>query len=73
MLLGEGAIDVSAEPELPLYDYAALVPIVAEAGGTVSQFNGDELPIYENESHPSFICTNGALHRDCVNLLNNRT
>ena len=73
MLLGEGAIDVSAEPKLALYDYAALVPIVAEAGGTVSQFNGDELPIYENESHPSFICTNGALHRDCVNLLNNRT
>lgn len=72
-LLAEGALDLSAEPELALYDYAALVPIVTEAGGAVSQFNGDKLPIYENESHPSFICTNGALHSECVNLLNNET
>jgi histidinol-phosphatase len=72
-LLAEGALDISAEPELALYDYAALVPIVSEAGGTVSQFNGDELPIYDNESHPSFMCTNGSLHRECVNLLNNKT
>lgn len=72
-LLAEGALDLSAEPELALYDYAALVPIVIEAGGIASQFNGDALPVNENESHPSFICTNGSLHPECIILLNNET
>ena len=73
MLLAEGAVDISAEPELALYDYAALVPIVIEAGGRVSQFNGDALPINDHESHPSLLCTNTVLHPACVNLLNNET
>jgi histidinol-phosphatase len=73
MLLAEGAIDLSAEPELALYDYAALVPIVVEAGGIASQFNGDPLPVNVNESQPSFIGANGSLHRECMNLLNNET
>lgn len=72
-LLAEGAVDLSAEPKLALYDYAALVPIVTEAGGIASQFNGDHLPVNDSESHPSFICTNGSLHRECMNLLNNET
>jgi histidinol-phosphatase len=71
--LAEGAIDLSAEPELALYDYAALVPIVVEAGGIASQFNGEDLPINDYEIHPSFICANGSLHRECINLLNNET
>jgi histidinol-phosphatase len=72
-LMSEGAVDVSAEPELALYDYAALVPIVAEAGGVVSQFNGDELPINDNERSSSFIGTNGLLHQACMDLFNNKT
>jgi 3'-phosphoadenosine 5'-phosphosulfate (PAPS) 3'-phosphatase len=35
MMVAEGSVDVAAEPELALYDMAALVPIVQEAGGTV--------------------------------------
>ena len=35
MLVAEGAVDVAAEPELSLWDVAALVPIVTEAGGTI--------------------------------------
>jgi histidinol-phosphatase len=72
-LLAEGAVDLGAEPELALYDYAALVPIVTEAGGRVSQFNGDDLPVDENESQPSFLSTNGLLHRACIDLFNNKT
>jgi histidinol-phosphatase len=72
-LLCEGAVDVSAEPELALYDYAALVAIVVEAGGVASQFNGDPLPIFDHEVHPSMLCTNGTLHQKCVNLLNAKT
>ena len=34
-LVAEGAVDIACEPELNLYDMAALVPIVTEAGGTL--------------------------------------
>src|SRR5438270_712644 len=34
VLVAEGAVDIMVEPELSLWDMAALVPIVTEAGGT---------------------------------------
>ncbi len=40
MLLAEGAVDVAAEPELSLWDMAALAPIVVEAGGSFTGVNG---------------------------------
>ena len=39
MLLAEGAVDVMVEPELSLWDVAALVPIVTEAGGTFTDLS----------------------------------
>ncbi|GAA4363587.1 histidinol-phosphatase [Paeniglutamicibacter cryotolerans] len=41
-LLAEGAVDIAAEPELNLYDMAALVPIVREAGGRFTSVEGIE-------------------------------
>ena len=35
MLVAEGAVDIAAEPELSLWDVAALIPIVTEAGGPI--------------------------------------
>ncbi|NQU36170.1 MAG: histidinol phosphatase [Actinobacteria bacterium] len=40
MLLAEGAVDVAAEPELSAWDIAALIPIITQAGGTVTGFDG---------------------------------
>lgn len=40
MLLAEGAVDVVAEPELAVYDMAALDVIVREAGGRFSSLDG---------------------------------
>jgi histidinol-phosphatase len=40
MLLAEGAVDLAAEPELSLWDMAALAPIVTEAGGRFTGLNG---------------------------------
>jgi histidinol-phosphatase len=40
MLVAEGAVDVAAEPELSLWDIAALAPIVTEAGGRFTGLNG---------------------------------
>lgn len=40
MLVAEGAVDVAAEPELSLWDVAALAPIVTEAGGRFTGLDG---------------------------------
>ncbi len=40
MLLAEGAVDLATEPELALWDMAALAPIVTEAGGRFTGLDG---------------------------------
>ena len=54
MLLAEGAVDVMVEPELSLWDVAALIPIVTEAGGTFTDLDGGPGP-----GGGSAIATNG--------------
>ena len=61
MLLAEGALDIMIEPELSLWDVAALVPIIIEAGGTFTDLSGRPGP-----SGGSAIATNGALHEDIL-------
>ncbi|MEY3406578.1 MAG: hypothetical protein RLZZ556_650 [Actinomycetota bacterium] len=57
MLLAEGAIDVTCEHGLQIYDIAALVPIVELAGGKITDFVGELTP---ESSH--VLATNGPLH-----------
>ncbi|MFI6821998.1 histidinol-phosphatase [Micromonospora sp. NPDC050187] len=64
MLLAEGALDVMVEPELSLWDIAALVPIVTEAGGTLTDLAGTPAP-----GDGSSVATNGALHPDILDRL----
>ena len=40
LLVAEGAVDLAAEPELSLWDMAALAPIVIEAGGRFTGLDG---------------------------------
>jgi len=40
VLLAEGAVDLAAEPELSLWDMAALYPVVSEAGGRFTGLDG---------------------------------
>ena len=61
MLLAEGALDVMVEPELSLWDIAALVPIVTEAGGTFTDLTGSAAP-----GDGSAIATNGNLHPEVL-------
>jgi len=44
MLLAEGAVDIAAEPELHVWDMAALDVIVREAGGTFTSLAGKPGP-----------------------------
>jgi histidinol-phosphatase len=64
MLVAEGAVDVSLEPDVCLWDVAALVPVVVEAGGRVTGVDGGPSP-----TSPSIVCTNALLHDDVLALL----
>lgn len=64
MLVAEGAVDVAAEPELELYDMAALVPIVTEAGGRFTSLSGADGPYGGNA-----VVTNGRLHDEVLAAL----
>ena len=64
MLLAEGAVDAMVEPELSLWDVAALIPIVTEAGGTFTDLEGQTGP-----GGGSAIATNGHLHEDLLGRL----
>ncbi len=64
MLLAEGAVDIAAEPELSLWDIAALVPIVTEAGGRFTGVEGGS-PLTELNA----VATNGHLHDEVIEAL----
>jgi histidinol-phosphatase len=57
MMVAEGLLEVSGEFDLQVYDMAALVPIIEEAGGTFTSVAGDVGPW-----HGSAVATNGLLH-----------
>ena len=61
MLVADGAVDIACEPELALYDMAALVPIVTEAGGQFTSLEGRPGPW-----GPGALATNGALHDEVL-------
>ena len=37
MMVAEGSVDFAVEPELSVWDMAALIPVVEEAGGTITR------------------------------------
>lgn len=64
MLVAEGAVDLSAEPELNLWDMTALVPIVTEAGGKFTSLQGEDGPF-----GGSAVVTNGLLHEAVLDYI----
>jgi histidinol-phosphatase len=64
MLLAEGAVDIAAEPELEVYDMAALDIIVREAGGRFTSLDGTDGPFGGNA-----LATNGHLHEAALSFL----
>jgi histidinol-phosphatase len=64
VLVAEGAVDLSAEPELALHDMAALVPIVTEAGGRFTSVQGVDGPF-----GGSALVSNGRLHHAALQVL----
>ncbi len=64
MLVAEGAVDIAAEPEVSLWDLAALVPIITEAGGRFTSLDGEDGP-----HGGSAVATNGLLHEATLGAL----
>lgn len=64
VLVAEGAVDIAAEPYLAPWDMAALVPIVTEAGGRLTGYDGSPAL-----SHGSALSTNRVLHQPLVEIL----
>jgi histidinol-phosphatase len=64
MLVAEGAVDLATEPDLELYDMAALDVIVREAGGQFTSMDGKPGPFGGNA-----VASNGHLHEAALAFL----
>lgn len=64
MMVAEGLVDFSAEPEVSLWDLAALQVIVEEAGGRFTSLAGEATP-----AGGSAVCSNGLLHDEVLRRL----
>ena len=64
VLVAEGAVDVSCEPEVSLWDLAPLQVIVEEAGGRFTDLSG-----VARVDGGSVVCTNGLLHDPVLDAL----
>ena len=64
VLVAEGAVDVAAEPEVSLWDVAAVQVIVEEAGGRFTDLGGAARP-----DGGSAVATNGLLHDEVLTAL----
>ncbi|WPF66713.1 MULTISPECIES: histidinol-phosphatase [unclassified Corynebacterium] len=63
-LVAEGAVDIAAEPEVSLWDLAALSCLVTEAGGRFTSLAGQEGP-----HGGDAVASNGLLHEEVLAAL----
>ena len=68
MLVAEGAVDIAASPSSQVYDMAALVPIVVEAGGRFTSLDGTPGPWAATPSRPT-----GILHDEVLARIGTRS
>jgi histidinol-phosphatase len=66
MLVARGSADVMVEESLRTWDWAAIAPIVREAGGRITQLEGSPLA-----DRAGVLTTNGVLHDALVDLFKN--
>jgi histidinol phosphatase-like enzyme (inositol monophosphatase family) len=64
VMVAEGVVDASAEPEVSLWDVAAVQIIVEEAGGIFTDLSGVPSP-----DGGSVVCSNGLLHAQLLERL----
>jgi histidinol-phosphatase len=65
LLVAEGSAEIGLDPEVSLWDLAALQVIVEEAGGRFTDLSGRPTP-----AGGSAVSTNGILHEEVLKILN---
>lgn len=68
-LLAAGCIDVIVEADLQYYDIAALIPIITNSGGIITDWQGNKLT-KEFNGH-CLACANQELHQQVLAIINN--
>lgn len=63
LMVAAGRADVMLDPEMNHWDIAALVPVIREAGGTITGWHG------EPEPRDSTVASNGLLHGEVLRIL----
>lgn len=64
-LLASGFIDIVMESDLKPFDYMALIPVIENAGGIVTDWHGCRLTL--ESSGQVLACANLSLHQQCLN------
>jgi inositol-phosphate phosphatase / L-galactose 1-phosphate phosphatase / histidinol-phosphatase len=65
--LASGFIDIVMDPGLQVYDYAALQPIISEAGGVVTDWQGNDPNLQSNVK--LIACGDKKLHEKIIKLI----
>jgi histidinol-phosphatase len=65
VLVAEGAIDVMVEQDMHVWDIAAVAPIIEEAGGRFTDWDG-----HATIHRPDVVASNGLLHEETLRILN---
>ncbi len=66
-LLSHGFVDIVADADMKPFDYCALVPVVENAGGVISDWDGEPLTL----TNPGFVLASGnqKLHEETLTIL----
>jgi len=70
--VADGGLDINVDGGLDAFDYCALVPIVRNAGGAMTGWQGDELTIHSGRRRVVASAT-PALHRTVLGILSDAT
>jgi len=64
-LVATGFADIMVDPIMNLWDKMALIPVIKGAGGTISNYQGDD-----PTKGTSIIATGGSIHNEVIKILN---
>jgi inositol-phosphate phosphatase/L-galactose 1-phosphate phosphatase/histidinol-phosphatase len=75
--LASGFVDIVIDPQMKIYDYASLIPIIKMAGGSITNWQGEELILNEsliNGASIDIIATsNNKLSENIIKFIKNET
>jgi myo-inositol-1(or 4)-monophosphatase len=69
-MLAAGQIDLVVEANLKAYDIAALVPLVKDAGGIISDWQGNPVNVLDTGNGQVIAAGCAKIHQEALALLN---